>query len=195
MASKVDHCNLALRKIGSKTIMSLTDGSTEADLCALMYDFVLDAELRKHPWNFAITEKELAPSTQAPIKDYGSTYVLPSDCIRVEKSPHLYKDYTIQGRKLYTKYETSSVVLRYVNRETNSQLYDPIFSEAFATRLAIEMCEQLTQSTSKKSSLYNDYLDYIRDAKRTNAIEKPFRNRPVGSTLASRITDVQILNN
>ena len=73
MASKVDHCNLALRKIGSKTIMSLTDGSTEADLCALMYDFVLDAELRKHPWNFAIREIELAPSTIDPIKDYGST--------------------------------------------------------------------------------------------------------------------------
>ena len=54
MASEVDICNRALSKLGAARITSLTEDSVNARACNAMYESVRDAELRAHPWNFAM---------------------------------------------------------------------------------------------------------------------------------------------
>lgn len=50
---------------------------------------------------------------------------------------------------------------------------DPLFKEAFSTRLALEICDRITQSNTKKQLLEGEYRKVIRRAKRQNAFDRP----------------------
>ena len=60
MASVVGICNRALEKLGGGYIAALTEASKEARALNRAYDYVRDAVLRAHPWNFAIKRASLA---------------------------------------------------------------------------------------------------------------------------------------
>ena len=85
MPSVVDICNEALDLLGAATITALTQNSKEARLCNRNYELVRDSVLRAHPWNTAVTRKNLPQDATAP--DFGFTYqyTLPTDpfCSRV----------------------------------------------------------------------------------------------------------------
>jgi hypothetical protein len=55
---------------------------------------------------------------------------------------------------------------------TNTGDFDTLFVEALASKIASELAEKITQSTSKKQQSDMDYERAIRQAKRVNAIEK-----------------------
>ena len=82
--SKTDICNSALLRVGASTITDIADDSPEARACSIQYDSNRRSELRRHPWNFAITRVVLAPDSSAPVdKNYTYQFTLPSDCLRV----------------------------------------------------------------------------------------------------------------
>ena len=60
MASVVGICNSALVKIGATRIISLTEGSKNANLCDEQYEKVRNDLLRSHAWNFATARRKLA---------------------------------------------------------------------------------------------------------------------------------------
>ena len=64
MASEVDIANRALQKLGAESIVSLTQDSENARACNLCYEPIRDAELRAHPWNFAIKRASLAADSK-----------------------------------------------------------------------------------------------------------------------------------
>lgn len=53
MATQVDICNLALRRLGAKEIVTISEGSKNADHCAAFWDYILDEVLEDYSWNFA----------------------------------------------------------------------------------------------------------------------------------------------
>lgn len=174
MASDVDIANRALQKLGAERITSLTQDSENARAVNLCFTAVRDAELRSHPWNFAIKRLQIAADATAPSFGYDNAYTLPSDCLRLlppdNATNYNTLDWQIEGKKILTN-ESGSLDIRYIKRETDPNQYDSLFVEALSCKLAIELCEQLTQSNSKAQIVRDDYIRAIRDARKLNAFE------------------------
>ena len=66
MASAVDICNLALQRLGAKSIGALTEDTTAGRECNRVYEHARDSELRSHQWSFARTRVEVAADSVAP---------------------------------------------------------------------------------------------------------------------------------
>ena len=178
MASIVEICNRALQKLGADTIISLTQDSVEARACNLAYPNVRDAELRAHVWNFAIKRTQLAADATAPVYGYLYSYTLPSDLLRLlpnDNTEGFYMvDWKVEGRKILTN-DTAPLPIRYIFRATDTTQYDSLFSEALSCKLAMELCERLTQSNTKRQLAAEEYKLAIREARKANA----FENTPV----------------
>lgn len=189
MASDVDICNRALQKLGAKRITSLTDDSVNARACNAAYEIVRDAELRAHPWNFAIDREALAADSTEPDWGRANSFQLPSDCLRVlppyPEDNLNDMDWQIEGRKIYTD-DSDPLYIRYIARIEDTSLFDALFIEALANKLALELCEELTQSNTKKESLNQDYDKIIAKAKRTNAIENVAAEPPADTWITVR---------
>lgn len=186
MASEVGICNRALQKLGAERITSLTDDSRNARSCNASYETLRDAELRAHPWSFAIKRDVLAPDTDAPAFDYTYAFSLPSDALRILPPNDSYLDWKIEGRKILTN-AGSTLNLVYIARITDPNTMDITFQEALASRMAMELCEEITQSNEKIKNAANDYTRALREARRTNAIESISADTPTGTWDLARL--------
>jgi hypothetical protein len=185
VASEIQIINRALSKLGTNRCTSRTDvsnkGAREADAC---FDIVRDAELRRRLWRFALARAPLSALSSVPDFGYAYEYQLPSDCLRVVMvgeswAPSLtdYRSsdeslFSIEGRKLLTDLP-APLSIRYVKRITDAGLFDACFVESLAARLAYEMADAITGSTSKKESMFSDYRLTLDEALSANAVEMP----------------------
>lgn len=190
MASEVDIANRALQKLGAERIVSLTQDSENARACNLSYPLIRDAELRNHPWNFAIKRAQLAADATAPAFGPANSYTLPSDCLRLlppDPSANFNThDWQVEGRKILTD-DAAPLEIRYISRVTDTTQYDSLFIEALACALAQELCEQLTQSNSKAQIIRSDYMAAIRAARKQNAFENTSAEPPVDTWITCRL--------
>lgn len=188
MASQVEVCNRALTKLGAKRITSINDPSKSAQCLASLWDTVRMAELRRAFWQFAISRTSLAALGTAPAWGYTKQYQLPTDYLRLIQvneyyaSPALvdYREgddslYAIEGDKILTNLG-APLKLRYVADVTDPGVFDPLFVECLASKLAYEACYEITNSNQQKDVAANDYKAAKIEAVRIGAIEKP----PVG---------------
>ena len=181
MSSKVEICNLALTKLGAARITSLDDDSKQARALSSIFDPTRDAELALHPWSFAITRVSLPASSTAPAFGWDRAFPLPADCLHIVQVGDSFSFYDsdtagagfdVEGGAVLTD-AVSPLLVRYVYRVTNSGLFPPLFVQALACRLALELAEELTQNVSKREAAAVAYRDTIREAKRANVIERP----------------------
>ena len=143
----------------------------EARECSVAYDSNRRSELRKHRWNFSIKRTILAPDAVAPSFDFAYAFTLPSDCLRVLLPADPLCDWVLEGRKILTN--ASDVLnLRYVADITDVTQWDASFYDATAISTAIDICERLTNSATKKATLDREYESAIAQAKRMNAFER-----------------------
>lgn len=172
MASEVDICNRALQKLGAKRITSLTENTANARACNVAYEPLRDAELSAHPWKFAIERVALAADSSDPAWGRARSFQLPSDFLELTNDypeDNLNsKDWVIEGQKILTD-DTDPIYVRYIKRVTDTAVFHPLFVEALSAKLAFELCEEITQSNSKKESLRADYDAAIAMAKKRNA--------------------------
>lgn len=164
--------------------MSETDDNAASRAIEAVYDGVLENLLRAYRWAFAIRRAKLARLTENPVYGYQFQYQLPADCLRIDAITEFthqewHCGYTlpvprhqIEGRKILTDME-SPVLLRYGAKIDDPSLYDSAFTEAFACALAVEVCETITQSSTKKQAAMQDYDLAIRQARQASAIERP----------------------
>lgn len=174
MASEVEICNRALQKLGARRINTLTEDSVNARACNAAYTELRDAELRAHTWNFAIERASLAADATAPAWGRANSFTLPSDYIKLAdpypEDNENSRDWQVEGGKILTD-ESAPLYIRYVKRATDANAMDPLFREALASKLAVELCEAVTQSNTKKQAAMEGYVQAIRQAKKANAIE------------------------
>jgi len=172
MPSVVDICNRALDKLGQNPITSLDDGNTAANLCTRVWPITRDQVLREHPWNFAVKRIVTAPSLTSPPWGFNYQHPIPSDCLRIIELQDVKADeYQIENKNILTDYDT--LHLRYIYRVEDPNKFDSLFADLIATRMAFEMCEGLTQSTTKKDWLWEEYKDALTRSKRTDGQENP----------------------
>jgi hypothetical protein len=175
--STVDCCNSALQKLGAASILSLTDNGREARQCSIAFDSNRRSELRKYRWNFAITRAVLAPDSVAPTFDYTYAFTLPSDCLRILLPRDADLDWVLEGRKILTNLGPV-LNLRYIADITDTTLWDSAFYDMVAISMAIDMCEALTNSTSKKATLDREYEDCRNCARLNNSFEQMSAEAP-----------------
>lgn len=160
MNGMVNICNMALSLAGvTKRINSLDEPSVEAQQCKLYINISRDGLLQEHHWRFATKHAPLALSDEAhPHWQYVYTY--PTDCIRLirvfceddlggqEWLHTAYKNTALRPRT-FELYSTKSgrVILcniekaygEYVSGAIDPMQYPPLFVEALAYRLAMEL--------------------------------------------------------
>lgn len=175
MPSDVDICNSALQTVGAKRIVSLGDNSVNARACNNVYESLRDLELSAHPWNFAIKRASLPAASPAPATGgRQNSFPLPADfLLLLDPYPELLMntlDWQIEGQAISSN-DTGPLAIRYVAQVTDPNLMVPLFREALANRIALKICEELTQSNVKHDQIEKDYVTFIREARRINAIQ------------------------
>lgn len=180
MTSKLDIGNRALTKLGEARITTFDENSKAAETLTSMWDVVLKAELRANIWNFAKSRAELAASATAPAFGFARAFPLPSDWVRnlqvgpflVYPRPDTRGLFSIEGRAILTDLP-APLQLRYIALPSDTSLFDALFVEVLACRLAAECAEPISQSTTKAQAKWQEYASAISVAKRANAIERP----------------------
>lgn len=185
MASNVEIANRALGELGAAKITDLEEDSPEARKVNRVFVLVRDALLRRHKWNFAMKRTSLPADSATPAFGFANQFTLPPDCLRVVEV-NGFPDFKKEGHAIVTDV-APPLQLRYVARIEDPNLFDVLFAEAFAARLAMELAEDVTQSGGKVDRLTVWARDAIREAKRLDAIEDPPEDIPEeGNWLASR---------
>lgn len=181
--------NAALSELGAARVTDVDEDSVEARACTACYEDLRDAELRAHPWTFAATRTQLAADSDEPEFGKDRSFTLPADYLRVlPRYPEEvvgFLDWEFEGGKIYTN-DSAPLNFRYTRRVTDASLFDPLFREALSMKMALRMCEQLTQSNTKQATLMEKYKMAIREARRTNAIERMPVIAPEGEWLSMR---------
>lgn len=199
MASQVEIANRALTKLGAARIISFGDDNKQARAVASMFDIVRDAELRAHLWSFSVKRTSLAALESTPNWGYDYEYQLPSDYLRLLQVNDVYPgpsledyrnssvaEYVVEGRKILTNL-SAPLKIRYCSRVEGTTQWDATFVEAFACRLASEMCEDLTQSNTKRELANAEYKQAIIAAIKADGIEQPPQDLPDDGWVLSRL--------
>lgn len=182
MPSIVDICNEAMDLLGAATITSLTENSKEARLCNRRFETVRDSVLRSHPWNIAVTRRQLARDSEAPAFGFSFQFTLPTDpyCLRVlsfwnstvNNEIAAYDSnvmFKIEGRKVLSNEDSCSIT--YLARVTDTEQYDSLLSSAVAHKLAAETAYAITGSNSISQAMQVMYESRLREAKGVDAME------------------------
>lgn len=183
--------NWALKKLGAGRIESLTQDHPNARSINAVYSPVRDAELRRYDWNFAIRRDSIAEDSADALWGGWNRYTLPNDYVRLLRDDEsgASVDWKIEsdttGRYILTT-TASPLKIRYVAAVTDPNQFDALFAEALAAKLALECCEEITQSSSKKDRAQYDYDQAIAEAKRVGAIEKQAQEAPEDPWLQAR---------
>lgn len=182
MATETEIANMALMRVGTKTITDISEATTEAGYVRTVFPIALRAELRSHAWNCAVDRVILAPeSSQTP---FGNLYKyrLPVDCLRPLNAED--NDWGIEGRYIVTA-DYPVVNLRYIKLFSDIRDADPMLVDALAVRIAIDLCERIAKSSTKKQQLIAEYKDKIMEARRVNAFERRNEDIPDGQWVSS----------
>lgn len=155
-----DICNQALARLGAEKILGLEDGSKGARFCRLFYEQTRDEVLRSHPWNFAMKREVLSRLADEPMFDWSRRYQLPGDFVRLVQlnaygEAEAARNSEIEGSTLLCDEETAQI--RYVCRVEDAALFDPLFVEALAVKLASKLAQPLTGSRNLGAEILQEY--------------------------------------
>lgn len=183
MASDVEIANAALIKLGAGRITSLNDDVNNARVLNARYEAVRDAELRRRKWRFSLRRTSVAALSTAPSFGFLYQYQVPDGFLRLvqigeyDLSTDLTDNrrapeglYSLEGNAILTNL-TAPLKIRYIKQITDESAMDVAFREAFASRLAYESANEITDDLSKKDDALRDYKMALSEATKANAIE------------------------
>lgn len=190
---KTQIANYALSKLGEEPVLLLTDDVKSARIMNRIFDQVRDAELRRFRWKFSLMRAQLVALVDAPNWGYAKQYPLPTDFLGLVQVNDIYLrplskqtvPWALEGGMLLTDLP-APLKVRYTAQITNPGMFDPLFVEVLACKLAMEAAETLTQSETKRARAADEYRFALTEAKRQDAIETAPDELPWGSWLDSR---------
>lgn len=199
MSSETDILNNALILIGEQTVLAPDNTTKQGRRFIQVYGFLRDSLLRAHSWNFAITRVALAALVAVPAWGYDLQYQLPSDCLtllqvnnystninagyynQTDNSP-----YKIEGGKILTNF-AAPLPIRYIQRVTDTSLFDSAFCEMLSIKIALQLVEDLVNNTALIDRLNVAYKEAKAMALKGNAIEKAPQGLIDGDDILVRI--------
>lgn len=97
----------------------------------------------------------------------------------------IYTDWLFEGPYIITQ-DAGPLLLRFVADTVDVPKFDDLFCEGLAARMGYEICEPVTQSTSKRAICKDAYQTAMGDARLVNAIEAGSEESPMDDWLAVR---------
>ena len=183
MASDVDICNLALLHLGTRsTVSSLSEGSAEANACALVYPVTRDLLLTQHKWGFATRRAALADLGNPP-DDWAYRYAYPTDCLlarAIYQPNNGFIPYAISGdldpagnpiRVIVTDQARAELI--YTARISSSAQFDPAFVAALSWLVAAELAMTLTGDSGLNQACIQTANASVAAARAADANEAP----------------------
>lgn len=199
MASQTEVVNIALTLLGETRVSSIDDDVKQARSAKALWNTSRDTAQSAYDWSFAMARQQLSPLADAPLFGPGMKFQIPSDCLRLVFIGDHYlgldvtdyrgsplPGYQIEGREILTDLG-SPLNVRYIKRVTDVASWIPAFVSLFAAQLAMDLCEDLTQSDTKRQRATEAYKRALRDAIRVNAIEMPPQKLPDDEWIYSRL--------
>lgn len=188
MAADVEIVNRGLIAIGAEALLNLTDNSTAGVAANRIYPDLRDATLAAHTWNFAIKRVILAPSGTPPLFEYAHALPLPADFIRVVPSRYLELlngDYKEENGHILAN--TDTFYLKYVFRQTNVNLYPPLFKEALAALVGAELAILLSNDKNMEAKQLKIFEEKIKKARFVDATQDTPEDIEADEWLMARI--------
>lgn len=190
-ASRIDIWNMTLDLLEEAPLTSLQDGTPVANWLDRNYETSRDGELRKHPWNFALTRAQLAADAEAPAFGWARRFTLPGDCIAVKPLtvsglqngapiPH-----EVEANRILTD-AAAPLAVRYVRRVTTEGEFDPLFVEVLVAKLAFKMAHWLTGKSSFAERMLGFYREALSAARLADALESTYPTAVADDVIAVR---------
>lgn len=203
--------NRGLQMVGYQSVGSINDNDRGARAMLRAYDPCKLNLLRSNFWSFSLKRIILPASNEIPVFGKANYFNLPGDFVMIappdQYSPYtfgaidvgytnmpnqnpFYNDWTIEqtplGNQAIASSDAAPLYLRYVSNSVTESMFDYAFAEAFSATLALQTCEELTQSNTKIANISRFFDAAIEDAKKRNAFEKQPVRPPVDSYIIAR---------
>lgn len=172
-ATDIEICSNALLLIGHNTIASFTEGGAGAKVAANFYQQTYEALLTRHPWRFAIGQKQLSRLVDTPLNTWAYAFQLPSDFLAAIKV-YPQGDYEIFEDMIYSNQD--ALELDYIFKPDESRL-PAYFVEAMELRLASKFAFPVTSNKSTGELYHAMFLDALKVAKSKDSQGRP--NKPI----------------
>lgn len=170
--------NLILSKLGEED--AITDPDEEGKAARsinAVWNSVRDTVLRMHLWNFATKRAQLTPLADTPAHGFAYAFQLPTDFIRNDISKlqptSVRSDHQLEGTRRILANEMGPLDLVYIRRVETEGDWDPLFVEAFASRVAWQIALKVTGDKQIKQAAWQEYSLAIREAKGVDGGENP----------------------
>lgn len=82
----------------------------------------------------------------------------------------MFNDWNYEGR-YFTSNDNGVIPYRFMADIQDPMQFDALFVEGFACRIALEVCEPLTQKSDKKADIERAYMKFMTEARTINGIE------------------------
>lgn len=206
--SETDIANRALSKLGDVRITDISQTDTKAARAMNhRFEFLRDLLIASYPWRFAVSLASLAADSTAPEWGFARRFLLPADCLRLLSIGDYSIDiaalgvqfriggdsyypsdapFEVIGQYIHTDYSAPLKIV-YLAQITDPGLFPDVFSEALACRLALDACEELTQSATKKDAIAAEAREAMIQAHRIDALQRPPARRSPGRWMMSRM--------
>ena len=189
MASQTAICNRALEYLGDAPIVSINDDTKQAKALKRIYDDTLKAFLTDHPWHFAKKRGSLPASATIPAWGFRQGFPVPVDFLRilsVRNAPEFSLESDTGGSQWILCDAEAPLDILYIAAISDPGRLPPHAVEALARWLAFDVCEDLTQSNTKKQDAAQSLAIALNRAKRINGMQKQAEAYPVYSFLQAR---------
>ncbi len=184
----VDICNLALTELKVSPISSLDQKGNEiADLCNRHYDIVRKTILRRHIWNFAKTEANLARSSFGTSNSFDDVYPAPKTFLRLisvgdvlvwtKQECFDIRSIDISGTFIRSIVLNNSgaatLAILYIRNVISVSEFDPLFITLFKFEIAMAISQGVTLKPSTKASIQDGLTDARLQARSIDGQERP----------------------
>lgn len=178
--------------IGNTVYLSLTNNNGQGTVNQYPQNWLVGLPPPSTTWMALTTQPEIAPvyfnypAGAGPWQSYETRniYFLPVGWLREAPQNPKAGGALFLGAPDGTQFNDWNYAADYFTSNDNSVLpyrfmadiqdcseFDSLFIEGFVCRLGIEVCEPLTQSTAKISTLGNEYKQFMSEARTVNGIE------------------------
>lgn len=200
MATQLSLYNGALRLLGERKLASLSENREPRRLLDAVWDNGATEGAVKHclqlgQWTFAMRTAmvDYSPSVE-PTFGYRRAFDQPSDMVKLSAlcSDEYFKQPLLEyaDERQYWYADLDTIYVRYVSNGADYgadfSLWPESFTKVVEAYLAVEICENLTQSETKLDSVEKKFSTALKSARSLDAMNKPTAFMPVGSWAGSR---------
>lgn len=159
-SSNVEIANVALQRLGSKTIVSLTEDSQEARAANAVFNHVIDYVTSRHSWDGAMKRVSLPALSEDPEHEFSNAYELPSDFLRLHEWPKEMEPFAIEDNRILTN-EGAPLEVVYIRQVRTAAEMGIYLQEAVTWRLAEELAIKLTGSDSTRQRMAEQFRNTL----------------------------------